>query len=377
MVASDETIAAEIISFLILISIPFELFESTFIHIYHVVSTGFQLEHLLFVLYKNSQMLKFLTIGKKVFASNLIQAPLAGVSCAPFRELVWQFGDVAYCCTEMLSALHIANGTDRSPRYQARSPHENNLCWQLSGNKPDILARASEYAIQNRADILDLNCGCPQPKIRKKGCGSQLLTDEKKLSQLIKAMKQDDKTPVTVKMRIDAGKGEFCEISVAKMLEEAGADAIIVHGRHWTHDYDIPCQLDAIAKIVSSVSIPVIGNGDISDAKQLTNFFTTTHCAGFMIGRASVGQPWIFQKIRCDIESKLFSTPSKNQTGQLFLKHIRGLIEFDGERNAIFQSRKLGKYYARTIDNKNEFLIKLYDTDSLSMLEKNVYEYFK
>src|SRR3989338_8741072 len=221
-------------------------------------------------------MLTPLMIGKKTFDSNLIQAPLAGVSCAPFRELVCQFGSVAYCCTEMLSALHIANDSDRSPRYQARSSREKNLCWQLSSNKPDVLARASEYAIKNHADILDLNCGCPQPKIRKKGCGSQLLSDEKKLSQLVKAMKQDNKTPVTVQMRIDAGRGEFCEMTVAKILEEAGADAIIVHGRHWTHDYDVACQLDAIAKIVSSVAIPVIGNGDITNAKQLSEFFSKT-----------------------------------------------------------------------------------------------------
>ncbi len=322
-------------------------------------------------------MLKPLTVGKKTFESNLIQAPLAGVSCAPFRELVWQFGGVAYCCTEMLSALHIANGTDRSPRYQARSPHEKNLCWQLSSNKPDILARASEYAINNHADILDLNCGCPQPKIRKKGCGSYLLSDEKKLSQLVKAMRQDDKIPVTVKMRIDAGKGEFCSISVAKILEEAGADAIIVHGRHWTHDYDVACQLDAIASIVSNVSIPVIGNGDITNAAQLTDFFIKTHCAGFMIARASVGQPWLFQQIMCEITGQPFSTPSIEDIGQLFLQHISGLIEFDGERNAIFQSRKLGKYYARLIENKNEFLTQLYDIDSFLTLEKSVHHYFK
>lgn len=194
-------------------------------------------------------MLQPLIIGKKRFESNLIQAPLAGVSCAPFRELVWKFGGVAYCCTEMLSALHIANGTDRSPRYQARSPLEENLCWQLSGNNPEILARASEHAIASGADILDLNGGCPQPKIRKKGCGSKLLTDEKNLSALVKAMRCDDKIPVTVKMRIDAGRGEYCDVSIAKILEEAGADAIIVHGRNWTHDYDTACQLDAIAAV--------------------------------------------------------------------------------------------------------------------------------
>ncbi|MCX7121883.1 MAG: tRNA-dihydrouridine synthase family protein [Gammaproteobacteria bacterium] len=321
-------------------------------------------------------MIKPLIIGKKQFDNNLIQAPLAGVSCAPFRQLTWQFGGVAYCCTEMLSALHIANNSDRSPRYQTRHPSEKNLCWQLSGNDPKTIARAAERAIENGADILDLNGGCPQPKIRKKGCGSKLLSDEKKLSELVKTMRCDDKTPITLKMRIDAGHGEYCDTSVAKALEEAGVDAIIVHGRHWTQDYDIACQLDAIAKIVSAVTIPVIANGDITDAKQLVNAFEQTQCAGFMIGRASVGQPWLFQQITHEMRGETFSPPSNTDIGQLFLKHITGLVEMENERNAIFQSRKMGKYYARNLENKAGFLEALYSIESFSELEKTVSVYF-
>ena len=322
-------------------------------------------------------MLKPLQIGKKQFHSNLIQAPLAGVSCAPFRELVWQFGGVAYCCTEMLSVHHIVSGVDRSPRYNTRSPKEENLCWQLSGNKPDMLARASERAIAAGADVLDLNCGCPQPKIRKKNCGSKLLADEKLLSQLVKAMRQDENIPVTVKMRIDAGHGEFCDISVAQILEAAGADAIIVHGRHWSHDYDVAAQFEAIANIVSAVNIPVIGNGDITDAKQLSHLFSQTHCAGFMIARASVGQPWLFQQISCELQNKPFQLPTSFEIGELFLQHVRGLVQLDGEKLAVFQSRKLGKYYARSIENKIEFLNRLYETNTISSLEEIVQDYFR
>ncbi|PIZ03504.1 MAG: nitrogen regulation protein [Gammaproteobacteria bacterium CG_4_10_14_0_8_um_filter_38_16] len=323
-----------------------------------------------------NSFIKPLLIGKKTFASNLIQAPLAGISCAPFRELVWQFGGVAYCCTEMLSAHSIANENDRGPRFQTRSPIEKNLCWQLSGNKPGILARASAHAIQHHADILDLNCGCPQPKIRKKGCGSKLLSDEKKLSELIKAMRQDDHTPVTLKMRIDANHGEFCDRSVAKMLENTGVDAIIVHGRHWTHDYNVPCQLDAIAAIVDAVSIPVIGNGDISDAEKIKTVFTQTHCAGFMIGRASVGQPWIYQKITDEINGASFSTPTSQHIGELFLQHARGLVQLEGEKAAILQCRRFGKYYASHLEKKAAFLEALYHIDLFSDFESNVKAYF-
>ena len=317
-------------------------------------------------------MIKPLVIGKKHFESNLIQAPLAGISCAPFREMVWQFGGVAYCCTEMLSAHHIASGTDRSPRYQSRASNEKNLCWQLSGNSPDTLARAAVYAISKKADLLDLNCGCPQPKIRKKNCGSQLLTDEKKLGQLIQSMKQDPDIPVTIKVRIDANHQEFCDVTNAQMAEQAGADAIIVHGRHWTHDYDVPAQTDAIAAIVGSVKIPVIANGDIADATSLKNMFEKTNCAGFMIARASVGQPWLFQAL----SDPAFQKPSHKAIGELFLQHAKGLIALEGEKLAMLQCRKFGKYYGRTLENKMELIEKLREIVLFSDLEKCIEQFF-
>lgn len=317
-------------------------------------------------------MLKPITIGKKKFESNLIQAPLAGVSCAPFRELVWQFGGVAYCCTEMLSAHQITHGLDRSPRYQYRAPSEKFLCWQLSGNNPDVLARASAHAIANHADIIDLNCGCPQPKIRQKNCGSRLLNDEKKLSQLISAMKQDPTVPVTIKIRIDAGQGEFDDVAIAQMAEAAGADAVIVHGRHWTHDYDIPAQTEAIAQIVESVSIPVIANGDIADHYSLENIFEKTKCAGFMIGRAGVGQPWLFRLL----SDPDFKAPTLHQIGSLFLQHVEGLIALEGEKQAILQSRRLAKYYARALENKASFLEVIYADTEFSVFSKTIKTYF-
>lgn len=309
-------------------------------------------------------MITTLKLGAKIFDSNLIQAPLAGISCAPFRELVWQFGGVAYCCTEMLSAHHIVSGVDRSPRYLSRAENEKTLCWQLSGNKPDLIARASAIAIEKGADILDLNCGCPQPKIRKKNCGSQLLRDEKNLAALIRAMKQDPTIPVTIKIRIDAEHGESCDVSIAKMAEEAGVDAVIVHGRHWTHDYDVPANLDAIAKVVESVAIPVIANGDIHDRASLKNVFEKTQCAGFMIARASVGQPWLYRYL----SNETFEIPSDGIQGKLFLQHVKGLVDLEGEKLAILQSRAFGKYYFRCLENKTKFLDILYQTETLQVL---------
>lgn len=314
-----------------------------------------------------------LHIGPLQFESNLIQAPLAGISCAPFRSLIWEFGGVAYCCTEMLSAHDIAKGVLREPRFQVRYSNEKILCWQLSGNNPEHLAISSDYAISQGANILDLNCGCPQPKIRKKGCGSRLLNDEKKLTELIKSMQRDKKIPVTIKMRIDAGQKEFCDITLAKMLEDTGVDAITVHGRHWSDDYDVPCEIESIAKIADAVKIPVIGNGDIDSVNQLKKFLSDTQCAGFMIGRAGVGQPWIFQQLF----NTTFTPPHPKIIGELFLKHISGLIELEGEYQAILQSRKLGKYYVQHLENKIIFLKKLYNINTFPDLTKLINGFFE
>lgn len=321
-------------------------------------------------------MLQPITIGTKTFPTNLIQAPLAGVSCAPFRELIWQFGGAAYCCTEMLSAQHLAQNIDRSPRYHTKFANEGPLCWQLSGNKPEILARASARAIALGADLIDLNCGCPQPKIRKKGCGSRLLQDEKHLAVLIKALKQDPSIPVTIKIRIDAGFGDFCEVQVAKLCEQAGADAIIVHGRHWTHDYDVAVQMEAIAKVVAGVSIPVIANGDIQNAKTAKKMHEVTNAAGYMVARASVGQPWLFQEISAALSGELFEVPTFNRIGDLFLQHVAGLQQLDGEHQAVLQCRKFGKYYARRLDAKEAFLTQLYCAKTLKDVQACVRLFF-
>lgn len=322
-------------------------------------------------------MIKPLSIGKSHFQTNIIQAPLAGVSCAPFRSLIWQFPGVAYCCTEMLSASNLANAQDRSPRYYTRLESEGPTAFQLSTKNPDILARACEKAILYGADILDLNCGCPQPKIRKKGCGSKLLTQEKTLKSLVHAMQIDPNVPVTVKIRIDANRHDFCEITLAKMLEEAGCNAIIVHGRHWTHDYTKPVLHDTIAKVVSAVSIPVIANGDIDSLSSLKKIHKNTNCAGYMIGRATIGKPWLFEEIIKTNQNIQFNTPKTTKIGEIFLEHIEGLVILDGEQQAIMQSRRLGRHYAKHLSSAAGFIQHLNTVKTFNTLVSLVDKHFK
>jgi tRNA-dihydrouridine synthase B len=309
------------------------------------------------------------------FTKKLIQAPLAGFSCAPFRKLAHQWGQPDFCCSEMLSAKHIASGSIQRKRYYYKDPAEGPLCIQLAANDPNDLAIALDAVLQWGPDMIDLNCGCPQPKIRKKRYGSQLLADSAKLGQLIKTMKSLTPIPVLVKIRVDNRSGDDYNQSVAAAVQEAGADAITVHGRHWTEDYDVPVSYRDIAAIKQAVSLPVIGNGDVFDTASARRMFEETGCDALMIGRASVGQPWIFDQIACELENKSYATPDLDEIGRIFLAHVQGLMGLEGEKIALLQSRKLLKYYTRdlvdihSINHAESF-------GSFSMLERLVSQFF-
>lgn len=286
-------------------------------------------------------------IGQLQFDSNLIQAPLAGYSCAPMRLLAQQWGKPAYCCTEMLSAQHIYSGARQKRRYTYKSPDEGVLCVQLSGHQVDHLQYAVEAAVSWGADLVDLNCGCPMPKIRKKTCGSQLLADAKQLKHIVTAMKQVATVPVTVKIRVDASSGDQYNHDVADAVEQAGADALIVHGRHWTERYDTACHVEDIALIKEQVSIPVIANGDVACVQSARHLLEQTQADGLMVARAAVGQPWLFEQICRGLLGQPFEAPDLKTIGELYSQHVQGLIELEGEKPALLQSRKLAKYYAR------------------------------
>lgn len=283
----------------------------------------------------------------QIFKKKLIQAPLAGYSCAPFRVLAQQWGQPDYCYTEMLSSQAIASGNAERKRYRYKSPEEGMLCAQLAGDKPEILAYAAQKTIDWGANLIDLNCGCPQLKIRKKNFGSSLLSNSKHLYRLVSAIKAAVTVPVFVKIRVDASSDDHYNQDVAQAIEAAGADALTVHGRHWTQDYDVAVSYQDIAYIKSIVKIPVIGNGDVSDTASAKKMFSETNCDAVMIARASVGQPWIFEQIHQELQGNIFTPPTLSEISEIFLAHVKGLMELESERTALLQSRKFVKYYFR------------------------------
>lgn len=314
--------------------------------------------------------IRSLTLGSKTFPINLIQGPLAGISCAPFRELTWRYSQPAFSCTEMMSCKTLLHQPKLAlQRFIRKHPNEGPVCFQLSSSNPQELAEATKYITDYGADLIDLNCGCPVKKIRGKGAGSRLLSEPGKLYQLIRAMKENTHVPVSIKIRVDGGSDEQFNQEIAKVVNDAGADFLVVHGRHWTEHYETPCRHDHIQFFVENVKVPVIGNGDIRDLVSLQKMFATG-CAGVMIGRAGVGQPWLIAQLMAEFNQQPFVKPSAQEIAQIFLEHITALAELLGsEKLAILQARKIAKYYAREFVNKVEFCQRVNECESLEMFE--------
>ncbi|MBA3661970.1 MAG: tRNA-dihydrouridine synthase family protein [Gammaproteobacteria bacterium] len=301
-------------------------------------------------------MIKPLQLGKQIFPVNLIQGPLAGVSCAPFRLLTWRYSKPAYTCTEMISCKTILHSSDLiKKRYITKYADEGPVCFQLSGSEVSELAAASQLVTSYGANLIDLNCGCPAGKIRRKGAGSKHLSNASHLYQLIRAMKQNTHVPVSIKIRVDGYSTENFNHELIHAIQDAGTDFVVVHGRHWTEKYNVPCHYDQIQYFVNELSIPVIGNGDIANDETLLTMMKLG-CNGAMVGRASVGQPWLIGQLIATSQHLEFSIPSLSDTGKIFLEHVAMLIELlDNEKHALLQARKIAKYYARSIKYRNEF----------------------
>lgn len=321
-------------------------------------------------------MIKPLILENKTFPTNIIQGPLAGVSCAPFRRLIWRYSQPAFTCTEMISCKTLIHQPKSShQRFVEKDPEEGPVCFQLAANNPTELAEATKKVTEYGADLIDLNCGCPVKKIRSKGAGSSLLTDPPLLYKLITAMKQNTHVPISIKIRVESSDEKFNH-EIAKVVNEAGADFLVVHGRHWTEHYETPCRHDEIQFFVEALKIPVIGNGDISNIESLKKMFATG-CAGVMIARAGVGQPWLIKKLMAEMNQETFVIPSLKEIGLLFIEHVEHLAKLLGnERFAIFQARKIAKYYARSLPSKVEFCAAVNTCEDLSDLKMICIHFF-
>ena len=304
--------------------------------------------------------IKKLKIGNVELENNILLAPMAGITDLPFRIISKKYGP-GLVYTEMVSSKAIFHNDEKTKKLLKIEEAERPVAVQIFGSDVESMVYAAKY-VEPTADIIDINMGCPAPKVVKNGDGSKLLLNldlaEKIVREVVKAVNK----PVTVKFRKGWNNSNIVAVEAAQRFEKAGASAITIHGRTREEYYSGQCDLDIIKKVKQSVSIPVIGNGDIRDVQSAKRMIDYTGVDGIMVGRASLGNPWIFESIIKGLTKKgqtLFGQPSKEERLNTIIEHLNLMIEEKGEYVAIREMRKHISGYTKNLPNSSEFREKM------------------
>lgn len=321
-------------------------------------------------------LLNKLKIGNIELENNILLAPMAGITDLPFRLICKQFG-VGLVTTEMISSKAILYDDRKTKELMNTTGEKRPISFQIFGSDNEAMAFASRY-ISNIADIIDINMGCPAPKVTKNGDGSKLLLDLEKAEEVIKSVVSNSKVPVTLKMRAGWDKEHIVAPELAKIAESAGISAITIHGRTRDEFYSGQADLDIIKKVKESVNIPVIGNGDIKDEESAKEMLEKTCVDGIMIGRAALGNPWVFEKIIYYLKTgeKLPDRPL-NEKLDLIKKHLELEVEEKGEYTAVREFRKHIAYYTKNLPNSSAFRSSVNVIESKEEFIHKIDEYFK
>ena len=284
-------------------------------------------------------------IGNVVLENNIILAPMAGVTDLPFRLLCKEQG-VGMTCTEMVSAKAISFHNKNTESLLEISENERPVSLQLFGSDPDIISEVASYMEERPFDILDINMGCPVPKVAGNGEGSALMQNPKLVGEIIYKTARAIKKPVTVKIRKGFSEKNVNAVEIAKIAEANGAAAIAVHGRTREQYYSGKADWDIIRQVKEAVKIPVIGNGDVDSPQKAKELLEQTGCDGIMVGRGARGNPWIFREIKAYLEKgELIPRPSKDEIKSMMLRHARMQIEYKGTYTGIREMRKHISWY--------------------------------
>ncbi len=311
--------------------------------------------------------IKPLQIGSVTVGNNLVLAPMAGITDSPFRVLCLQ-GGAGLVCAEMVSAHALHYGNEKSGRMLQVNPKEHPVSMQIFGSDEQTIAEAAKNAEAAGADIVDLNAGCPVKKINKAGAGCVLMKDEVKLARLLTSAVKSVKIPVTLKTRIALNHKELLAVRLAKLAEECGAEAVTLHARAAVDVHSGEPNIAAVAEACAAVKIPVIGNGGIKDA-SLVKEFLQAGCAGVMIGRGAVGNPFIFQDIIEELSGRKPVSQDPKKRLEIYLRLVKENAAFYGERIGVNRSRKTAGYWIKDFPNASEVRGKFVRMDSLAEIE--------
>lgn len=273
-------------------------------------------------------------------------APMAGIADLAFRELCVQYG-AAYTVSEMVSSKGLTMGDKKSAQLLTLG-NDRPAGVQIFGDDPEIMAKAAIKCLDFKPDIIDINMGCPAPKIAMNGGGASLMKKPELAYEITKAVVQAVDIPVTVKIRKGWDDESVNAVQMAELAEKAGADAITVHGRTRQQMYSGSVDYDIIAQVKKAVGIPVIANGDIKDEQTAAIMLEKTNADAIMIGRGALGNPWVFSKINAYFdECRVLPEPSVTQKMAVMLKHIQKIIEYKGEYTAMREARHHAAYYTK------------------------------
>ncbi len=309
-------------------------------------------------------------IGNLEITEKAALAPLAGVADRAFRELCRGYG-AAYTVCEMASAKGISLGDKKSSELLSITETERPAGSQIFGNSPETMAIAAKKALEYSPDFIDINMGCPAPKVASSGGGALLMKDPVLAADIVKAVVDASTVPVTVKMRSGWDADHINAVELAKRCEEAGAAAITVHGRTKVQMYAPPVNTDIIRQVKQAVSIPVIGNGDVVDGLSAARLMEETGCDMVMVGRGALGRPWIFSQINAYLEHEVvLPDPPVVEKMRVMLKHIEALCQYKGERVGIREARKHAAWYTKGLHGAANYRARIGLISSIEELQQ-------
>lgn len=304
-------------------------------------------------------------------------APMAGVTDMAFRELCTSFG-AAYTVTEMVSSKGLVMGDKKSAMLLTLGKEEKTAGAQIFGDDPDIMAKAAVKCLAFSPSIIDINMGCPAPKVAMNGGGASLMKDPQLAGRIVRAVRNAVDVPVTVKIR--KGWDDSCvnAVELAKILEANGADAVAIHGRTRQQMYSGTVDLDIIRSVKKAVRIPVIGNGDITDIVSAANMLEYTGCDAVMIGRGAFGNPWLFRQINAYLDSGIvIPPPSLEEKMTVMLRHIAKMVEYKGEYTAMREARRHAAYYTKGLRGGAKFRAQMSSLETYDDLKEITFRIVK
>ena len=297
-------------------------------------------------------------------------APMAGVADRAMREICREFG-AAYTVSELVSSKGISMQDRKSKELMSVYDAERPMAVQLFGCEPEIMAAAARAAEEQKPDFIDINMGCPAPKVAGNGGGAALMKDPVLAGEIVRAVTKAVTLPVTVKIRAGWDADNITALEVAKRVEDAGAAAITVHGRTRMQMYAPPVDLDIIRRVKESVSVPVIGNGDIDSPESAKRMYEYTGCDFLMVGRAAMGAPWIFSRINAFLEKGvILPEPPLEERLAVLLRQVELMTEYKHPRTALLESRKHAAWYLKGIRGAAELRRRCGEISSLDDLKE-------